>query len=617
MHKLIPLFLCLLLAAHCGAGIITVDDDGPADFSSIQAAIGSASDGDTIIVQPGLYQESINFLGKNIALVSTNPENPNVVAETIVDWDDPWDPAVVFRGTEDETCTLSGFNINGHIVGVDWFFDPNAENKTHASISHCLLVGNCGSCGTVIMGCDGTISNCVIADNGFSCERCLLPVVLPGITGCHALFKNCTIVNTGFMEFNGGGAATIENCIVYNTAVEVREGATVDILYSNIQGGLEGIYLPWPYSGVVNWGPGNIDADPKFALAFELVSWLVSRWKFDEGEGDTAYDSVGSNDGAVSGAVWTTGKFGGALSFNGVSNFVQLGTPENLTNLPLDDFTVSAWIYENYYDGQTLRTILGCYDRGYGWSLRTYSNGGGQTTLYFQATYGDQGTWANFRSSNGTMSQNEWCHVALVWDASKRKAKLCINGTEPSYQTYHAGVGNYNGDGDINKEIGRIPHVDGGGMQYFNGIVDEVRIYDRALSTEEVRQDFFGNQLVRSDYRLQSEAGRWDPNTNSWVTDANTSPCIDAGNPGCPLGAESSDAKNVRINMGAYGGTATASKSPANWLSIADLTNDWAVDFNDLAVFVDYWLESGECVPSDLDRSQSVDFGDFGIFADE
>ena len=117
------------------------------------------------------------------------------------------------------------------------------------------------------------------------------------------------------------------------------------------------------------------------------------------------------------------------------------------------------------------------------------------------------------------------------------------------------------------------------------------------------------------DYHLQSQAGRWNPNSQSWVTDASTSPCIDAGNPGCPLGDEPNDTNNVRINMGAYGGTAEASKTPANWRSIADLTNDGAVDINDLGVFVKYWLDTGECIPSDLNRNQSVNFVDYAVFA--
>ncbi len=117
-----------------------------------------------------------------------------------------------------------------------------------------------------------------------------------------------------------------------------------------------------------------------------------------------------------------------------------------------------------------------------------------------------------------------------------------------------------------------------------------------------------------SDYHLKSQAGRWEPASETWVLDDVTSPCIDAGNPGCPLGNEPNDVNNVRINMGAYGGTAEASKSPANFRSIADMTNDWVVDSNDLKVFVDYWLQTGECIPSDLNHSQSVDFNDFAIF---
>jgi hypothetical protein len=119
---------------------------------------------------------------------------------------------------------------------------------------------------------------------------------------------------------------------------------------------------------------------------------------------------------------------------------------------------------------------------------------------------------------------------------------------------------------------------------------------------------------VNSDYHLKSEAGRWEPSSESWVQDNVTSPCIDAGNPGCPLGDEPAPNGNRR-NMGAYGGTAEASKSPVNWRSIADLTNDWVVDSNDLKVFVDYWLNTGECIPGDLNRNQSANFADFALLA--
>jgi len=64
------------------------------------------------------------------------------------------------------------------------------------------------------------------------------------------------------------------------------------------------------------------------------------------------------------------------------------------------------------------------------------------------------------------------------------------------------------------------------------------------------------------DYHLKSQAGRWDPATESWVIDDVNSPCIDAGNPDHPdAAAFEPDPSGGRVNMGAYGGTPEASKS--------------------------------------------------------
>lgn len=67
---------------------------------------------------------------------------------------------------------------------------------------------------------------------------------------------------------------------------------------------------------------------------------------------------------------------------------------------------------------------------------------------------------------------------------------------------------------------------------------------------------------VNGDYHLKSQAGRWDPNNESWVIDDVTSPCIDAGYPNSPVGDEP-EPNGGRVNMGAYGGTAQAGKSPS------------------------------------------------------
>ncbi|MDI6448073.1 S8 family serine peptidase [Anaerobaca lacustris] len=66
---------------------------------------------------------------------------------------------------------------------------------------------------------------------------------------------------------------------------------------------------------------------------------------------------------------------------------------------------------------------------------------------------------------------------------------------------------------------------------------------------------------TNGDYHLKSQAGRWDPASESWVQDDVTSPCIDAGDPAVSVGDEP-EPNGGRINMGAYGGTPQASKSP-------------------------------------------------------
>jgi len=71
----------------------------------------------------------------------------------------------------------------------------------------------------------------------------------------------------------------------------------------------------------------------------------------------------------------------------------------------------------------------------------------------------------------------------------------------------------------------------------------------------------------RQDYHLKSQAGRWDPKSQSWVQDTVTSPCIDAGDTSTPVGLEPLPNGGI-VNMGAYGGTAEASKSPSGPLFV-------------------------------------------------
>lgn len=130
------------------------------------------------------------------------------------------------------------------------------------------------------------------------------------------------------------------------------------------------------------------------------------------------------------------------------------------------------------------------------------------------------------------------------------------------------------------------------------------------------------------DYHLKSVGWRWNTIMRSWDFDRYaTSRCIDAGNPGSPLRNEllpddiypsqPDIAMNIRINMGAYGGTAQASLAPPGWALLADADNGGAVDFGDYAYVANLWLNAGNEQPCDFDRSGDVNYKDLALFVED
>ena len=122
-------------------------------------------------------------------------------------------------------------------------------------------------------------------------------------------------------------------------------------------------------------------------------------------------------------------------------------------------------------------------------------------------------------------------------------------------------------------------------------------------------------QFVDPNYHLKSQAGHWDQITKSWILDAVTSLCIDAGDPNSDWTAELWP-HGKRINMGAYGGTPEASLSLSNAGNIGDLDNNGTVDFQDLAQFAAQWETQRPLLREDLDRNKIVDCNDLSIFVD-
>ena len=77
-------------------------------------------------------------------------------------------------------------------------------------------------------------------------------------------------------------------------------------------------------------------------------SGLIAYWEFDEGGGTIAYDSAGDNNGTIYGAVWTTGQIDGALSFDGVDDYVDVSDSASLDITA--EITIGAWVKFNNLD---------------------------------------------------------------------------------------------------------------------------------------------------------------------------------------------------------------------------------------------------------------------------
>jgi hypothetical protein len=131
-------------------------------------------------------------------------------------------------------------------------------------------------------------------------------------------------------------------------------------------------------------------------------------------------------------------------------------------------------------------------------------------------------------------------------------------------------------------------------------------------------------ELIEGDYHLRSEGWRWNTEGKSWTYDYITSRCIDAGNPGSPLDNELMSVPrdpdntwgvNLRINMGAYGGTGQAGMPPYDWSLPADLNNDGIVNYLDFAHQTQDWQATAPEQPGDQNRDGVVNKIDLAALA--
>jgi hypothetical protein len=206
---------------------------------------------------------------------------------------------------------------------------------------------------------------------------------------------------------------------------------------------------------------------------------LIGWWKLDEGQGTTAIDWSGhDNRGTlIDGPQWVLGYDGGALELDGMDDYVDFGSP---TDLPsgLSARSMCAWARADGVPG------------GYGW-IAAYGSPGTSQAMFIGRLNTDLvggGYGGDDVFEYGFWEVGVWHHICLTYDGTM--ARLYADGIEVASEAK---------TWNLVRSRAHIGRQVNNAAQFWNGLVDDVRIYDKVLTPEEVKQAMRGDPLLAWD----------------------------------------------------------------------------------------------------------------------
>ncbi len=586
MRNAVVILICLVLVPFCRARTITVDDDGPADFNNIQAAINDANDGDTVEIQPGRYtgpgNRDIDFLGKAITVRSTDPNDPNTVAHTIIDCngtEEDTHRGFYFHTAEDPNSVLTGLTItnggHGYINGAGICCQASSP-----TIINCNIVGNVsrgfssragaheGRGGAIY--CEQStarIAKCAMIQNtaDFFGGAIYLSSSNPVITDCEVARNETGLDGGGIYCYKSN--PELDNCTITGNSANSAwgDGGGLCCGYYDSMPTLCNSVVAYNKAG---WQGGGIKA--KYITIFNCKISANSAG----GGGGMFFGREGSQrirNCLISGNA-ASGQ-GGAIDCQGssaaLSNCTIVG---NRSGYPAGGFTHSGAPYMQPNSSTITNCIL----------------------------------WGN-TTENGARCSTD---APILFKGSQIRIFSSRCRLTVAYSNIHGGE-----DDVFLCSYGYPPR-----LVWANGNIDtdpcfaDPGYWDPNGTPEDANDDFW----VNGDYHLKSQAGRYDPNGQTWIIDDVTSPCIDAGDPMTPISYEPlPSGRRIKkgacadamtpivqepfpnggiINMGAYGGSGEAGKSyfgePVCEVIVAgDINGDCIVDFRDFSLLCLHWME--------------------------
>lgn len=280
-----------LVATPLSAATIEV-----ASGESIQAAIDhpETNPGDTIVVAPGVYYETIDFHGRALTVRSQDPTDTTVVAKTVIDGNGDG-TVITFQQGEDRDSVLSGFTIRGGFgtSGGGMYIDSSRPTVTWCTfieneamfdgggmfcgfgdpvVTNCRFVGNTAiyGGGVAALLADAEFGNCVFVGNSAVQTGGAVDV----FTGGAPLFAGCAMTGNsadrGGGVSNDGGEGVFVNTILWDntaeTSAEMRQVGSSVMSFTHSLVGDSGGSAAWD-DALGTDGGGNLDANPRFVDA--------------------------------------------------------------------------------------------------------------------------------------------------------------------------------------------------------------------------------------------------------------------------------------------------------------------------------------------------------------
>jgi PKD repeat protein len=346
----------------------------------------------------------------------------------------------------------------GSITNYAWNFG-DSTTSTARSPSHTYATAGSFTVSLTVSGASGT--NTLTKTNYITVSTTPAPVAnfkATPVSGSAPLLVNFTSTSTGTISthlWNFGDGS-------------VGSGGTTAHTYAQ----------PGSYNvSLTATGPGGNNAVTK--SAFITVTGaaarpgLVAAYNFNAGSGSTLNDRSGNgNNGVITNGSWTPGgRFGNAMSFNGANAWVTINDSPSLDLSK--GMTLEAWVYPTA-TGNVWRTVI----------MKEQPN----NTVYYLDSSSDRGgpatgIWAagteQILSRSAPLPVNQWTHLAATYDGATQR--LYVNGAQVASRAQTGAI-----------QISGSPLRIGGNStwgEYFRGSIDEVRIYNRALSAGEIQSD--------------------------------------------------------------------------------------------------------------------------------